>query len=232
MTKYLKMNAKSLLTNPYILFWSILFIEFWVFMYAYIFGNYIPQVEEAVRNYTATSYGNLLMLSLSGAAVTIGSSLLYSSRSIRFVTKYTKLSPSSFLFENLVSSILALLAMAKQGGMKLSELPNNLPQRYTASDRLQAFPSENSQALLRSLASSSVAVQEFLDDCCGKSTGRDQTDGLRLQFANGEILHLRPSGNAPELRCYAEADTQVRADELVRTCLSRIRGTIALPLNT
>ena len=39
MTKYLKMNAKSLLTNPYILFWSILYIEFWVFMYAYIFGN-------------------------------------------------------------------------------------------------------------------------------------------------------------------------------------------------
>jgi hypothetical protein len=112
MTKYLKMNAKSLLTNPYILFWSILFIEFWVFMYAYIFGNYIPQIEEAVRNYTATSYGNLLMLSLSGAAVTIGSSLLYSSRSIRFVTKYTKLSPSSFLFENLVSSILALLAIS------------------------------------------------------------------------------------------------------------------------
>ena len=131
-----------------------------------------------------------------------------------------------------VLPILALLAMAKQGGMKLSELPNNLPQRYTASDRLQAFPSENSQALLRSLASSSAATQEFLDDCCGKSTGRDQTDGLRLQFANGEILHLRPSGNAPELRCYAEADTQVRADELVRTCLSRIRGTIALPLNT
>jgi hypothetical protein len=112
MTKYLKMNAKSLLTNPYILFWSILFIEFWVLMYAYIFGNYIPQVEEAVRIYTATAYGNLLMLSLSGAAVTIASSLLYSSRSIRFVTKYTKLSPSGFLVENLVSSILVLLAIS------------------------------------------------------------------------------------------------------------------------
>jgi hypothetical protein len=106
------MNAKSLLTNPYILFWSILFIEFWVIMYAYIFGNYIPQVEDAVRVYTATAYGNLLMLSLSGAAVTIASSLLYSSRSIRFITKYTKLSPSGFLMENLLSSIVALLAIS------------------------------------------------------------------------------------------------------------------------
>jgi hypothetical protein len=81
-------------------------------MYAYIFGNYIPQVEDAVRVYTATAYGNLLMLSLSGAAVTIASSLLYSSRSIRFITKYTKLSPSGFLMENLLSSIVALLAIS------------------------------------------------------------------------------------------------------------------------
>jgi len=106
------MNAKSLLTNPYILFWSILFIEFWVLMYAYVFGNYIPQVEEAVRVYTATAYGNLLMLSLSGASVTIASSLLYSSKSIRYITKYTKLSPSRFLFENLASSLIALLAIS------------------------------------------------------------------------------------------------------------------------
>jgi hypothetical protein len=106
------MNAKSLLTNPYILFWSILFIEFWVFMWAYIFGNYVPQREEALRIYTATAYGNLLMLSLSGASVTIASSLLYSSKSIRYVTKYTKLSPSRFLLENLVSSLMALLAIS------------------------------------------------------------------------------------------------------------------------
>lgn len=112
MTRYLQMNAKSLLTNPYILFWSILFIEFWVLMWAYIFGNYIPQVEEAVRIYTATAYGNLLMLSLSGASVTIASSLLYSSKSIRYVTKYTKLSPSRFLLENLASSLIALLAIS------------------------------------------------------------------------------------------------------------------------
>jgi len=112
LTKYLGMNAKSLLTNPYILFWSILFIEFWVLMWAYIFGNYIPQAEEPIRIYTATAYGNLLMLSLSGASVTIASSLLYSSKSIRYVTKYTKLSPSRFLLENLISSLIALLAIS------------------------------------------------------------------------------------------------------------------------
>ena len=32
------------------------------------------------------------------------------------------------------------------------------------------------------------------------------TDGLRITLTNGRIVHLRPSGNAPELRCYAEAE--------------------------
>jgi len=112
MTKYLAMNTKSLLTNPYLIFWSILFIEFWVFMWAYVFGSQLPTAEEAVRTYTATAYGNLLMLSLSGAAITIASSLLYSSRSVRYVTKYTRLSPSRFLFENLLSSLAVLLTIS------------------------------------------------------------------------------------------------------------------------
>lgn len=32
----------------------------------------------------------------------------------------------------------------------------------------------------------------------------DETDGLRARIQNDEIIHLRPSGNAPELRYYSE----------------------------
>ena len=42
----------------------------------------------------------------------------------------------------------------------------------------------------------------------------DYTDGVRLYFSNDEVAHLRPSGNADELRIYALADTQARADEI------------------
>jgi len=38
------------------------------------------------------------------------------------------------------------------------------------------------------------------------------TDGVRIEFGNGDIAHFRPSGNADELRIYAVADTQERAD--------------------
>jgi phosphomannomutase len=34
----------------------------------------------------------------------------------------------------------------------------------------------------------------------------DLTDGVRMIFANDRVIHLRGSGNAPELRCYSEAE--------------------------
>jgi phosphomannomutase len=41
-------------------------------------------------------------------------------------------------------------------------------------------------------------------------------DGIRCFFSNGDIAHVRPSGNAPQLRIYAQARSQVRADAIVR----------------
>jgi phosphomannomutase len=34
----------------------------------------------------------------------------------------------------------------------------------------------------------------------------DLTDGVRMIFHNDRIIHLRGSGNAPEMRCYTEAE--------------------------
>jgi len=48
-----------------------------------------------------------------------------------------------------------------------------------------------------------------------KVKGINYIDGIRIFFANGEISHLRPSGNAPEFRNYAIADTPERAKEIV-----------------
>ena len=47
------------------------------------------------------------------------------------------------------------------------------------------------------------------------------TDGLRIYLGNDEIVHFRASGNAPELRCYAESDSRERSEELVTSCLQR-----------
>jgi phosphomannomutase len=47
-------------------------------------------------------------------------------------------------------------------------------------------------------------------------------DGFRAQFEGGDIVHVRPSGNAPEFRCIAESSTAVKARELCLQCLNRI----------
>ena len=52
----------------------------------------------------------------------------------------------------------------------------------------------------------------------------DQTDGLRMQFVDGDIVHLRPSGNAPELRCYVESVEEAEAQQLVQVILSAVKG--------
>ncbi len=51
-------------------------------------------------------------------------------------------------------------------------------------------------------------------------------DGVRCTFENGDIAHLRPSGNAPQLRIYAVSDTQQRADEIVSLAIAEPDGLI------
>ena len=55
----------------------------------------------------------------------------------------------------------------------------------------------------------------------------DRTDGLRVLLESGRVLHLRPSGNAPEFRVYAEAETKTLAEGLMTRCLRRLPDLIA-----
>lgn len=121
--------------------------------------------------------------------------------------------------------ILALLVQAVAEGLPLGALPARLPARYTASDRLKDYPTERSRALLESLqAGGRPAMEALFGELCGAIADVDITDGLRMGFANGEIVHLRPSGNAPEFRCYNEAASEARAGELNRACLQVLAG--------
>src|SRR5919108_294896 len=49
-------------------------------------------------------------------------------------------------------------------------------------------------------------------------------DGVRVYFYNGDIAHMRPSGNAPQLRIYANSDSQARADQIVELALREPDG--------
>ena len=98
-----------------------------------------------------------------------------------------------------------LLSLSIEKRCDISVLVANLPQRFTESDRIQNFATQDSQALLARLAIdptpllTAMALTESV-------TAQNTIDGLRLTLSNGDIVHLRPSGNAPELRCYAESN--------------------------
>jgi phosphomannomutase len=53
-------------------------------------------------------------------------------------------------------------------------------------------------------------------------------DGVRVSFRNGDVAHVRPSGNAPQLRIYANADSQARADQIVEFGLREPDGILRL----
>ncbi len=115
---------------------------------------------------------------------------------------------------------LMLLSAAKQ--KSISSLVNNLPQRFTFSDRIQNFATEKSIAILViAKQQPDVFLQQLgLDD--SKVEYIDETDGLRITLVCGDIIHFRPSGNAPELRCYAESSCNEQAQYLVKQALHQI----------
>ena len=107
--------------------------------------------------------------------------------------------------------VLAVLGAAQRAGMSVSQLVATLPPRSARSDRLEHVPPERTALLLARLrddAPGFFAAQ-------GEIAALSELDGLRYELAGGDVIHYRPSGNAPELRCYTEAATAARAEDLL-----------------
>lgn len=129
-----------------------------------------------------------------------------------------------------VLPILAALVASRQAG-GLTALEAALPARVTYSDRVQAFPPEDSQRLFTHLQDGDAAARDarlagYFAGPHGGLAGVDLTDGIRMTMADGVVVHLRGSGNAPELRCYTEAGDAAAAAAAnaaaLRTVLDRV----------
>lgn len=125
--------------------------------------------------------------------------------------------------------ILSILLLSKHSGKPVSQLSAELPSRYTASDRLKEFPREKSQSILQRFSTGNDATdRQAIEKVFGSDFGPvkqiDRTDGLRITFDSGEIVHLRPSGNAPEFRCYTEAGSNQRALQLNQRCMQILQA--------
>ncbi len=125
--------------------------------------------------------------------------------------------------------IIAILSMSREQGVAISGLLEKLPERYTYSERIKNFPLELSREKIGKLSSGNFnhdvdAFSQLFGNTLGVVMAIDYTDGARFTIDNGEVIHLRLSGNAPELRCYTEADSSRRAAELNRICMDILEG--------
>jgi phosphomannomutase len=122
---------------------------------------------------------------------------------------------------------LAILLLADEKAMSISELLMTLPERYTVSDRLKAFPTTLSQSILATMQTDNyleniAAIQQRFPNL-GMPVDINTVDGVRMTFENEDIVHLRPSGNAPELRCYTESVSTERAEALNQNCIALMK---------
>lgn len=121
-----------------------------------------------------------------------------------------------------VLPFLMLLASTVTAKVPMSHLLQDLPQRFTHSDRIQNF----STALSKQIIADAQQAPGIFMHSIGFSLdikSVDTTDGLRITFSDDAVIHLRPSGNAPELRCYAESSSAPDAATLVEHTLTQLK---------
>jgi phosphomannomutase len=118
--------------------------------------------------------------------------------------------------------ILGALFAAEQSGVSLIDLFARLPKRFSRAALLKQFPRATALKIVARFSppAPSDAIRKDLAQFFNPELGFadidrvDYTDGVRVLFTNGDVAHVRPSGNADELRIYAVADTQERADAI------------------
>ena len=148
-----------------------------------------------------------------------------------------------------VLPILGVLFAARAKGLRLTELFDQLPRRFSRAALLPRFPRRLGVEIMARLSPPDPRVQEVVFDQ-GATAGEmvdirerlegfftrqrgfgtivrlNYIDGVRIIFSNGEVVHLRPSGNADEFRFYAVADSQARANAIAGMGVAEPEGIV------
>ncbi|WP_027487703.1 phosphomannomutase [Allorhizobium undicola] len=120
-----------------------------------------------------------------------------------------------------VLPILAALGLAAGVGASLSEMAAGMDLPIALSDRLEHYALERSASLMAHLRAGDSQLAAFLAPL-GAIRDKSDLDGLRIRLDDDSIIHFRPSGNAPEMRCYVEAKGEQKAAGLLAAGLAKL----------
>jgi phosphomannomutase len=110
--------------------------------------------------------------------------------------------------------ILCALGEIVAQGKPLAEIGAAFAFKAAASNRLKDVATDKSAAFVSRLQLDEAFRSELMRPLGGVAEINSR-DGLRIIAKNGEVVHFRPSGNAPELRVYVEGGTTTRAEGLL-----------------
>ncbi|MEK2687639.1 phosphomannomutase [Bdellovibrio sp. GT3] len=123
---------------------------------------------------------------------------------------------------------LAILGMAAKRKCTVADVVDKLPPRFTSSVLAKNCPPEKSAKIIESVSANPDAFIKSLLPTANVWS-KNTLDGLRMTTTSEQVVHLRPSGNAPEFRCYTEASTQKEADAIAEKALGKIKEFIQTP---
>jgi phosphomannomutase len=119
--------------------------------------------------------------------------------------------------------VIAVLAEVAGRGISVQELVGELPVRVMKADRLKDVRPEDGRQLVEDLARSADLRARF-DASLARPQTIDTTDGTRLTTEAGDVIHFRPSGNAPELRCYVETASKEKTGATLSLMMAMLQN--------
>ncbi|RYG97711.1 MAG: phosphomannomutase, partial [Alphaproteobacteria bacterium] len=115
----------------------------------------------------------------------------------------------------------ACLVLAKREGMSLSALAATLPPRFMKADRVKDIAPDKGKIFLGEMEMSEKTRTAF-DPRLATPVEISTLDGVRMALANGDTVHFRQSGNAPEMRVYVETGSAEGTDRLLAEMMTKL----------
>jgi phosphomannomutase len=116
----------------------------------------------------------------------------------------------------------ACLVLAKRERRTLSALADTLPPRFMKADRVKDVPGDKAKVFLGEIETSAEFRAAF-DPRIAAPVAVSTLDGVRMAFANGDTVHFRQSGNAPEMRIYVETGNAAATDQLLGELIEKLK---------
>ncbi|MDB5523122.1 MAG: phosphoglucomutase/phosphomannomutase, alpha/beta/alpha domain family protein [Rhizobium sp.] len=121
-----------------------------------------------------------------------------------------------------VLPVVACLMLAKERGLSLSALAATLPPRFMKADRVKDAAADKARAFLEQVETSADFRAGF-DPRIVTPVETSTLDGVRMVFGNGDTVHFRQSGNAPEMRIYVETSAMATTEALLGELIEKLK---------